>query len=53
MQGELKLEIKPILRRIRKRILRKDGEDLKAIFNRIDINGDKKINFEEWRNAMN
>ena len=45
MQGEDKLEIKPILRKIRKKILRKDGEDLREIFNKIDINKDKKINF--------
>ncbi len=45
MQGEDKMEIKPILRKIRKKILRKDGEDLRDIFNKIDINKDKKINF--------
>lgn len=47
------MEIKPILRKIRKKILRKDGEDLHEIFNKIDINKDKKINFSEWEKAMN
>jgi len=52
MQGEEKLEIKPILRKIRKKILQKDGEDLRKTFDKIDINKDKIINFVEWQQAM-